>query len=315
MGTDLNHIPVLAQEVLELLDPQPGQVYVDATAGLGGHAADFAARVGPEGLIVLNDLDQGNLARARERVERALEAMGGDCPGIEAIGGNYADLPRKLAEMGIGADMVLADLGFASTQVDDPERGFSFKGGGPLDMRFDQDAPVTAAELVNTLPEDDLVQILREFGEERNARRIAQKLVVAREAEPIATTARLAEVVRSAFPGSARAGRIDPATRTFQAIRIAVNDELGSLGSFLDSVGRAASGRATGTATWLKPGARVAVICFHSLEDRPVKRAFAAMASGPTVELLTRKPVRASEQEQENNRRARSAKLRGVRLG
>jgi 16S rRNA (cytosine1402-N4)-methyltransferase len=301
------HIPVLLQEVLAALDPQLGETYADATAGLGGHAAAIAARLGPSGTVVLNDADPANLARAGARI------AGPGAPRVRTIHGNFADLPRRMVEMGIAADMLLADLGFASTQVDDAARGFSFRHDGPLDMRMDTGSPVTAAELVNTLPERELAEMLRDFGEEKNARAIASKLVAARAREPILSTARLAEIVRSAFGG--RDQRIDPATRTFQALRIAVNDELGSLGSLLRSVGQAGAAVAAGRATWLNPGARVAIIGFHSLEDRPVKRAFADLVAKGLASLEDRRPVRASESEVGENARARSAKLRAVRLG
>lgn len=300
------HIPVMLEEVLSALDPRPGEVYVDATAGLGGHAAAVAGRLGRAGTVVLNDADPANLARSRERVA-------GVGARVVAVRGNFADLPRRLVEMGLAADMLLADLGFASTQVDDAARGFSFRRDGPLDMRMDPESPVTAAEIVNTLPERELAELIREFGEERNARAIAAKLVAARAQQPILSTARLADVVRSAFGG--RAYGIDPATRTFQALRISVNDELGSLRSLLRSVAQAAEAVAGGRAACLTPGARIAVISFHSLEDRPVKRAFADMAAGGRATVLDRRPVRASGLEVAENARARSAKLRAVRVG
>lgn len=300
------HIPVLLEEVLAALEPQTGEVYADATAGLGGHAAAVAAHLGPAGTVVLNDADPANLARSGARIT----ALG---VRVVTIRGNFADLPRRLIEVGLAADMILADLGFASTQVDDPGRGFSFRHDGPLDMRMDTESPVTAAELVNTLPERELTEIIRDFGEEKNARAIASKLVAARAREPIVSTTRLAEIVRSAFGG--RDQRIDPATRTFQALRIAVNDELGSLDSLLRSVGQAAQAIAAGRPTWLRPGARVAVIGFHSLEDRPVKRAFADLAAKGLATVMDKRPVRATEAEVGDNARARSAKLRAVRVG
>ena len=321
------HVPVLLEETLRLLDPQPGGVYLDCTAGLGGHARAVASRLGREGVVVLNDLDPGNLACAAEAVRAVPEA-----PRVVTIHGVFADAPRRLVEQGLSADMVLADLGFASTHVDEGARGFSFQREGPLDMRYDPGAPVTAADLVNSLSEAELAQMLFEFGEERAARRIAQKIVEARVQEPITTTARLAGVVRMAqgvspdrgrMPGHRGGTRIDPATRTFQALRIAVNDELGSLRSLLEAVSRSASALAagrTGAGLWLRPGARIGVISFHSLEDRPVKQAFsdliarglASPASGASARAA--KPVVATEEEAERNPRARSAKLRVVRL-
>lgn len=311
MGDELTHIPVLPSAVIELLDPQPGQVYVDCTAGLGGHACMVAQHLGPEGTIVLNDMDQGNLDRAKMNVVSAL------CPGdpgsarVHAIRGNFSGLPRALGELGLQADMVLADLGFASTQVDDPQRGLSFRFSGPLDMRLDPSMPITAEELVNTLPERELAQIIFRYGEDKSARRIASKLVAAREVEPITTTDRLAEIVRSAIPGPR--GSIHPATKTFQALRIAVNDELGSLDALLRSIGIALKKNRGGNPSWIAPGARVGIIAFHSLEDRPVKRAIGEWTGSDWGEPITRKPIEAADAEIASNPRARSAKLRGIR--
>jgi 16S rRNA (cytosine1402-N4)-methyltransferase len=307
--TTPGHIPVLLEEVLDALDPRPGEVYADATAGLGGHAAAIAARLGPSGTVILNDADPANLARAAERIG----ALGAQAPRLISIRGNFADLPRRLTESGLSADMLLADLGFASTQVDDAARGFSFRRDGPLDMRMDPESPVTAAELVATLPERELADLIRDLGEEKNARAIASKLVAARAREPIRSTTRLAEIVRSAFGG--RDQRIDPATRTFQALRIAVNDELGSLASFLRSISQGTRTIAAGGGSWLRPGARIAIIAFHSLEDRPVKRAFADLVASGLAAAAGRRLVRASDDEVEDNARARSAKLRSVRIG
>jgi 16S rRNA (cytosine1402-N4)-methyltransferase len=207
--------------------------------------------------------------------------------------------------------MVLADLGFASTQVDVPERGLSFRFSGPLDMRLDASMPITAEELVNTLSERDLADIIFRFGEDKSARRIASKLVAAREVEPITTTDRLAEIVRSAIPGPR--GSINPATKTFQALRIAVNDELGSLEALLRLVGIALRKNAQGQQSWVASGARVGIISFHSLEDRPVKRAVSDWSSSGWGEPITRKPIEAGDAEIASNPRARSAKLRGIR--
>lgn len=313
MGDELTHIPVLPNEVVELLDPNPGQVYVDCTAGLGGHACMIASRIGPKGTIILNDMDQGNLDRAKVSVANALCPEDPESAKVHAIRGNFAELPRAINELGLKADMVLADLGFASTQVDDPQRGLSFRFSGPLDMRLDPSMPITAEELVNTLPEKDLAQIIFRFGEDKSARRIASKLVAAREVEPITTTDRLAEIVRSAIPGSR--GSIHPATKTFQALRIAVNDELGSLDALLRSIGIALKKNREGNPSWIAPGARVGIIAFHSLEDRPVKRAMGEWTSDDWCESITRKPIEAGDAEIASNPRARSAKLRGIRAG
>jgi 16S rRNA (cytosine1402-N4)-methyltransferase len=301
-----------------MLSPRAGETYVDCTAGLGGHAAVVGAVVGGGGKVVLNDMDAGNLERAGGRAREAMRTSGGK---VEIFQGNYADLPRKMmdADPPLAADMVLADLGFASNQIEEAGRGFSFSREGPLDMRMDRGSPVSAADLVNGMGEGELEEIIREYGEDRNSARIARKLVEARKQAPITTTARLAELVRAAFGGRPQStprgpGVIDPATRTFQALRIAVNDELGSLGSLLDSIGRGARALAAGKASWLRPGARVGVISFHSLEDRPVKQAFAELVREGLAEALSRKPVEAGSAETAVNPRARSAKLRGVRL-
>jgi 16S rRNA (cytosine1402-N4)-methyltransferase len=216
--------------------------------------------------------------------------------------------------MGLAADVVLADLGFSSNQVESAERGFSFSRDGPLDMRLDPGAPVTAAELVNTLPERELAELIRDFGEERWAGKIAEKIVQERKREPITTTAQLAAVARLAIGHRDRSSGIDSATRTFQALRIAVNDEIGRLESLLESIDRAGAQVQAGAATWLSPGARVGIIAFHSLEDRPVKQGFGSMAEKGRVTLLNKKPIRASDEEVAKNPRSRSAKFRAVRL-
>jgi 16S rRNA (cytosine1402-N4)-methyltransferase len=295
----------MLDEVVRLLDPREGDTVVDCTAGLGGHAAALAERLGHGGTMVLNDLDPGLLARAEARV-RALP----DPPRVLAWRGNYADVPRRLAAEGLPADVVLADLGFASTQVEDAERGFSFMRDGPLDMRLDPSSGVSAADLVNTLSERELGEILRDFGEERAWGRIAQKLVAERKSSPISTTGRLASIVRSVLGPRTDAARIDPATRTFQALRIAVNDEIGCLRSLLESVSRSA---AMGGG-WLKKGARVGVIAFHSLEDRLVKEIFNDLVKRGLARPVGGRPVAASAEEVGRNPRARSAKLRTVRL-
>lgn len=301
------HIPVLLDEVVGLLDAQPGETYVDGTAGLGGHAAAIAPGLAPNGRVVLNDLDPENLERAEARVREA-----GDVE-VVAIHGSFADLPAALSERGITADCFLADLGFASNQVDDPERGLSFRRDGPLDMRLDPTQGPTAADLIAESSEAELADLIFRYGEERLSRRIAQKLVEERRNGPILTTSRVAAIVRSAYPAAmARSSRIDPATRTFQALRIAVNGELDHLERLLGAIEQGAESAGTG---WLANGARVGLISFHSLEDRPIKQAFVDLASRDLVRRLTRKPIVAGEQEAATNPRARSAKLRGVRIG
>ncbi len=306
------HVPVMMAEVMGLLGLRPGEVYADCTAGLGGHAVEAARRVGRRGTVVLNDLDAGNLEGAAAAVR---EACGGESPRVVRFQGNFAELPRRMEAEGLTAGAVLADLGFASVQVEDAARGFSFMREGPLDMRYDASAGSSAAELVNGLPEAELASILREYGEEREAGRIARKLVAERAVEPITTTQRLAGIVRSVSGRARGSGGIDPATRTFQALRIAVNDELGSLHGLLRAVERAARSVAAGEPAWIGPGGRVAVISFHSLEDRPVKRAFAGLVQRGLAHALTRGHAVPGEAEVEANPRARSAKVRAITIG
>lgn len=306
------HIPVLAREVVAALAPRPGQVYVDATAGLGGHAAIIAPLLAPGGTVVLGDVDEKNLAFAARRVEQAA----GRGVRVIAVRENFASLPSWLEKQGISANLVLADLGFSSNQVEDAARGFSFSREGPLDMRLDARTPLTAGEIVNSWPVAELTRIFRDLGEEPAAGAIARKIIRAREVEPITTTARLADIMRSAI--GPRAGSVDPATRAFQALRIAVNDELGVLDGFLWFINRAAESRGKEPAgtSWLAGQARVAIITFHSLEDRPVKRAFASLVRGGFARgVLPRGDVALpSEDEIARNPRARSAKLRAVEV-
>lgn len=320
------HVPVLPGPVVDLLAPRgegAGEVYVDCTAGLGGHGALIGPLLGPGGTIALNDADAGNVERA---VALVREAVGEGGPRVVGLHGNFADVGRRVAGEGLAADMVLADLGFASSQMDDPERGLSFMREGPLDMRFDRSSGTTAAELVNTMEEGELADILWRFGEERGSRRIASKIVAERAVSPIETTARLASIVQSVLGPRGGGPRIHPATRTFQALRIAVNDELGALEALLESVRRAAfvlrasSGEGSASpsdrsGSWLRRGSRVGVIAFHSLEDRIVKRTFAEIVEQGLAEAVTRRPVEADEREMSANPRARSARLRVIRIG
>lgn len=299
------HIPVLYNQVLGALCPTPGGVFVDCTAGLGGHAEGVARVIGAVGTVVLIDLDEGNLSRAAERI-RGLP----DGPSVRTVHGNFSEAHHHLRKWGMMADMVLADLGFASTQVDDPARGLSFMRDGPLDMRLNQRAKRSAADLVAELSEAELEKIIREWGEERHSRRVARAIVEARRQGAIVTTQGLAEVVRSVVPRGP-GDHIDPATRTFQGLRIAVNDELGNLEVLLEALVDGARGLG---ARWLNEGARLALISFHSLEDRLVKRAMGEIVrSGLGVEV-GEQPTVADEVEAKENPRSRSAKLRAVRL-
>jgi 16S rRNA (cytosine1402-N4)-methyltransferase len=320
------HTPVLPNQVLSALAPRAGQTFVDCTAGFAGHALLVARVVGPTGCVVLNDADPGNLAAAGEMLRCQLAAA---CPRIVTVHGNFADLPRKLTELGLRADMLLADLGFASNQVDQADRGFSFMRDGPLDMRMNQTSGPTAAEFIASADEGELVRILQEYGEEPAARRIARKLVQVRAATPMKTTAQLAELVREVIEGksSGKLGRstgINPATRTFQAIRIAVNDELGSLDALLAAIGQEVKRAQQAVSSenvwysagpaWLEPETRLAIISFHSLEDRPVKRAFAEWVKAGWVTEVHRGVEVATEDEIQANPRSRSAKLRVIQV-
>jgi 16S rRNA (cytosine1402-N4)-methyltransferase len=278
----------MPEEVMHYLAPEPGQVLVDATVGGGGHARLLAQRLGPQGRLIGLDRDAGMLDLARDQLA--------ELP-VTLLRRNFDELPAVLKELDISAvDGILADLGFCSDQLDDPERGLSFQQEGPLDMRLDR-AGETAGDLLQRLPERELADLFWSFGEERYSRRIARRIVEARERQRLETTTELAELVRRCVPRS-RGHGIDAATRVFQALRIAVNDELGALERFLANLPRC-----------LKPRGRAVVISFHSLEDRRVKQAF---RNKEHFEQLTRKPVRPGADEISRNPRARSAKLRAA---
>ncbi len=287
------HVPVLPAEVLHYLDPQPGQIIVDATVGAGGHAQLIAERLGPTGRLIGLDQDASMLERAERQVA--------GCP-VTLVHSNFDRLCDVLDELRVErVDGVLADLGFASDQMGDPERGLSFQHEGPLDMRLDPTQGEPASAMVARLDERHLADLFWEYGEERHSRRIARKIVETRKKAPIETTLQLAELVRRCVPRpKGRGGRIDTATRVFQALRIEVNDELGALDRLLEHLPQC-----------LKPGGRAVIISFHSLEDRRVKQAFRVRERW---EVLTRKPVMATEEELRNNPRARSAKLRAARM-
>jgi 16S rRNA (cytosine1402-N4)-methyltransferase len=321
------HVPVLLAEILATLQPRPGETYADATAGRGGHASAVAPLVGATGGIVLNDADAENLEFAAARV-RASTAENSPTPTVTPIHGNFALLPRRMEQAGLRANAFLADLGFASNQIDRAERGFSFARAGPLDMRFDASRGLSAFDLVNQAPERELARILREFGEEPAAGRVARAIVAARSTGVIATTDALADVIRSVVSKPPDSG-IDPATRSFQGLRIAVNDELGSLDALLAAIESAArklrpdppgsvpktvAGPGPHPVPWLAPGARVAILTFHSLEDRPVKAHFADMCKSGLATDLAPGGVTATEEEKRSNPRARSARLRAIRL-
>jgi 16S rRNA (cytosine1402-N4)-methyltransferase len=282
------HLPVLVSEVLEGLNPQPGGIFVDGTLGGGGHARAVAERVGPSGRVIALDRDPAAVRWAKENL----------CGlPIEATQANYCDLPEVLEEKGIrSVDGILLDLGLSSDQLADSTRGFSFESDGPLDLRFDPMSGEPATRLVNRLSAEHLADVIFHYGEERFSRRIARAIVEKRHAEPIETSRQLAELVRRAVPAAARQQRIDPATRTFQALRIAVNEELKSLEIALKRL-----------PDCLRIGGRMVVISFHSLEDRRVKEAF---RDDPRLRTLSKKPIVPHEAEIARNPRSRSAKLR-----
>ncbi len=295
------HIPVLFQETLGLLEPSPGEVFLDGTTGAGGHAAEIARRIGPGGLLVCADEDPSMLEVAAENLAQF--------PWVRPVRADFSDFASlREAAGGRRFDGMLLDLGISSLQLDDPSRGFSFREEGPLDMRRDPGGGgPTAAEILRDASEGELADIFYRFGEERFSRRIARAVAERRRREPILTTTELARLVAAAIPRRAWPRDIHPATRVFQALRIAVNRELSSLEAFLE-----------GFPEHLSPGGRVAVISFHSLEDRLVKTAFrrlgwAAKGESAAFRVLTRKPVVPTERESRENPRARSAKLRAAR--
>ena len=304
---EFTHEPVLLNECLEALAIKPDGTYVDGTLGRAGHARQIAAGL-TTGRLIAIDRDQAALDAAPARFGALMDK-------VALVHGDFRALPEILDELGLDAvDGMLFDLGVSSPQLDDAARGFSYMQDAPLDMRMDQSASLTAAEVVNTWGERELKDILWRFGEERYAGAIAASILRARGQAPIETTFQLVEIIRGAMPAAALREKQHPAKRTFQAIRIAVNDELGAEAELLEhAIDR------------LRPGGRLAVISFHSLEDRIVKTAFAAAAKGctcppdfpvcvcgkkPQIKLVNRKPIMASEEELARNPRARSAKLR-----
>jgi 16S rRNA (cytosine1402-N4)-methyltransferase len=298
MKRDARHIPVLLDHVLDILAPQPGQTIVDCTLGLGGHAAAILERVKPDGRVIGIDFDPANLALARQTLER----IGGGGR-FDLFQNNFAALPTVLQQAGIErVDGVLADLGVASTQIDDPSRGFSYRKPGPLDMRMDPTRGQPASTLVNRLSERELAGALLELGDETDAPQIARIIVERRAQEPITTTEQLMAIVCEArdFTIQRAAGaKLHPAARTFQALRILVNRELANLDRLLAVLPDV-----------LNPGGTAAIISFHSGEDRRVKQAFRDAHRGGIYAEVTDEPLTADEAEQRQNPRSRSAKLR-----
>jgi 16S rRNA (cytosine1402-N4)-methyltransferase len=297
MGTlDEAHIPVMPKEALELLHLPQGGVAVDGTLGLAGHAFLMAQALGPGGHLIAIDRDSASLGQAKKKlISLSLK--------IDLLQGNFSSLDKILARLKVSVvDGILLDLGISSFQLDDGSRGFAFRHDGPLDMRMDaQGQGITAEELVNTLKEEQLEKIISEFGEERFARRIAAAIMMQRARARITTTKGLADIVLRALPRGYTRGRIHPATRTFQALRIAVNEELEELSLGLEVVFR-----------MLKKGGRLCVISFHSLEDRLVKNKFKSWGMEREGIILTKRPLTASDEESAANPRSRSAKLRAI---
>ncbi|MBS1481250.1 MAG: 16S rRNA (cytosine(1402)-N(4))-methyltransferase RsmH [Christensenellaceae bacterium] len=305
-----HHIPILRDTVVSLLAPQRGGTFVDGTLGGGGHAEAVLERLPEGGRLYGIDRDGAAIEAASLRLARFGEAF-------TAIRGNFFDMKRLLAGQGVmEADGILLDLGVSSHQLDTPERGFSYHEDAPLDMRMDPSAPLSAYDVVNGYPAEALARIIREYGEERYAMRVANAIVREREKAPLDSTVRLAEIVKRAMPAPARREQQHPARRTFQALRIEVNGELAGLSDAL-----------TDAHDLLRSGGVFAVITFHSLEDRIVKQAFKTFESPctcdprapictcgkkPTARMLTKKPIVAEEAELKENPRARSAKLRAI---
>jgi len=289
------HVPVLLEQSLTFLNVRPGGVVVDATLGLGGHSAAIARRLGANGKLIAFDRDAQAMELAKANLAALAEELGSEMPAVEFVARPFSEIAEVIAP-GL-LDGLLADFGVSSLQLDEAHRGFSFRADGPLDMRMDARSELTAEQVVNEADEEELARIVYEYGEERRSRRIARAVVRAR---PIRTTAELAGVISAVAP-SMKGDKIHPATRAFQALRIHVNDELGEIQSLLKSAG-----------SLLKPGGRVVLISFHSLEDRLVKDSFRERSKLGEFEILTKKPAIAAEEEQMRNPRARSAKLRAA---
>ena len=305
---NFSHVSVLLFECIEALNIRDGYTYVDCTTGGGGHSLEIAKRLGPNSRLICFDRDKDAIAAAKERLKEHLDK-------ITFVNENFSSLDNIIKELKIeNLGGVLADLGCSSYQFDTPERGFSYMHNARLDMRMDTDSPLSAYEIVNEYPEHELKRIIYDYGEERFAPAIASAIVKKRESRPIETTAELSDIIKYAIPPAAREGGHHPAKRSFQAIRIEVNRELDVIEPAIK-----------GAVEMLSSGGRIAIITFHSLEDRIVKQAFASLASGctcpkdfpicvcgnkPKVRLVNRKPILPSKAELEENPRSRSAKLR-----
>ena len=289
------HVPVLLEESLDFLNVRAGGVAVDCTLGFGGHSLAIARKLGAAGRLICFDRDEQAMELAKARLAGLAEELGAEMPAVEFVGRPFSEIAEVVKPGTL--DGLLADFGVSSMQLDEAHRGFSFRSDGPLDMRMDTRKGLTAEQVVNQADEEDLANLIYEFGEERRSRRIARAIVRAR---PLSTTAELARVITAVAP-PIKGEHLHPATKTFQALRIRVNDELGEIQTLLKSAG-----------SLLKPGGRVVMISFHSLEDRLVKDSFRESARLGELEMLTKKPVTAVEQEALRNPRSRSAKLRAA---
>ena len=287
------HIPVLLKETIEFLNPQPGKFIIDATIGGGGHAAEILKKIGDSGMLLGIDWDKEAIADCQSRFA--------DYKNVILVNGNYADLPEILKQKELPkVDGIAVDLGFSSRQLEKSGRGFSFLKDEKLDMRYQQETEnLTAAEVINQYSEKELADIFWKYGEERNSRKIAKKIIEERKNKRILTTFDLIEIIRKAVPKNYEQGRINPSTKVFQALRIYVNDELGNLEKILKNMSKILKGRAV-------------IISFHSLEDRLVKNYFRNLSKENGAEILTKKPIRPSEEEIRGNPRRRSAKLRAI---
>ena len=302
------HVPVLSQDVIRYLDVREGGTYLDCTIGLAGHASQIARLLGPEGHLIGFDRDPKALELAGQRLQSLAGELGERMPKVTLIGEAFSTAAEHIAPASL--DGLLADFGVSSMQLDEPERGFSFQADGPLDMRQDTRRGLTAAQVVNEMNEKDLANLIYEYGEERRSRRIARAIVRAR---PVTTTGQLARIVASSAPpmNSPKSGRIHPATRTFQALRIHVNRELDEIRDLLEAAPLLLRSEPLKTPSGLHT-ARMAVISFHSLEDRIAKDVLREKAAQGVLNILTRKPVTADEEETDRNPRSRSAKLRAA---
>ena len=307
---EFEHIPVLLEEIIDILNPQNGDIFVDCTLGGGGHSKEIVKRIIPQGHLIGIDQDANALAAAQANLIDYLD-------NVTFVHSNYENLENILTEYSPeGIDGILFDLGVSSHQLDEGERGFSYMQDAPLDMRMDRKSTFTAKELINTYSAEDLERIIKDYGEERWAKRIVQFIVEARKEGPIETTGQLVDIIKKAIPAGVRREGPHPAKRTFQAIRIEVNRELEVLEKTIDTAVK-----------FLKPGGRIGIISFHSLEDRIVKEKFKYLALAcicprelpicqcekkSLIKILTKKPVIANKQELTSNPRARSAKFRAA---